>query len=135
MTVRSLRGRYVDDSITTASPPRLLVMLYDRLVLDLQRAEAAQVAGDRGTANEQLLHAQDIVLELRSSLDPTTWEGGQRLMALYVFLQTELVKANVTGDAARTGSCRAIVEPLRDAWRTAAASIEATGTPSGATHA
>ena len=32
------RNAYVNDAIETASPQRLLCMLYDRLVLDLMRA-------------------------------------------------------------------------------------------------
>lgn len=117
----SLRNRYLADSITTASPARLLVMLYDRLVLDLTRAEAALDAGDRSEASTQLLHAQEIVLELRTSLDTSAWESAPALANLYGFLMTELVAANVHGDAARVAACRELVEPLRDAWREAAA--------------
>ena len=114
------RARFVDDSLATASPAVLLTRLYDRLVLDLARAEQAQRAGDRAAASGQLLHAQDIVAELLSSLDATAWEGGPGLAAIYAFLLTELVEANVSGDADRTASCRSLVEPLREAWHDAA---------------
>jgi flagellar protein FliS len=33
----AMRERYLADSISTASPAKLLVMLFDRLVLDLTR--------------------------------------------------------------------------------------------------
>jgi flagellar protein FliS len=114
------RARFVDDSLATASPALLLTRLYDRLVLDLVRAEQAQRAGDRAAAGTQLLHAQDVVAELLASLDVSAWDGGPGLAALYSFLLTELVGANVDGDADRTASCRALVEPLRDAWHEAA---------------
>ncbi|WP_245899552.1 flagellar export chaperone FliS [Geodermatophilus normandii] len=113
------------DSVATASPQQLLVMLYDRLALDLERAGTALAAGDRETANEQLQHAQEIVIELRSSLRVDVWEGGPRLAALYGWLITELVQANVKGDRNRVESCLRVVEPLRDAWRQAAASLAA----------
>lgn len=135
MTAANLSGRYVSDSVSTASPARLLVMLYDRLVLDLERAEARQREHDRANANRLLQHAQDIVLELRSSLDPTVWDAGAGLGALYAFLAAELVQANVTGDAGRTAACRALVEPLRDAWRQAAEAAEAASASVPATHA
>jgi flagellar secretion chaperone FliS len=64
----AMRERYLAESITTASPAKLLVMLYDRLVLDLSRAEQALLARDRESASQQLMHAQDIVIELRTSL-------------------------------------------------------------------
>jgi flagellar protein FliS len=123
MSAASLRARYMGDTVTTASPQRLLVMLYDRLALDLERGQAALVAGDREAASEQIQHAQEIVLELRSSLDVDVWDGGPRLASLYSWLLSELIAANIKGDLRRIGDCRKIVEPLRDAWREAAASL------------
>jgi flagellar protein FliS len=123
MSAASLRARYMGDAVTTASPQRLLVMLYDRLALDLERAQTALAAGDREEAGAQLQHAQEIVLELLASLQVDAWEGGPRLAALYNWLVTELVTANVKGDANRVSSCRQVVEPLRDAWRQAAAAF------------
>jgi flagellar protein FliS len=126
MSTASLRARYLGDSVSTASPQRILVMLYDRLALDLERAETALGSGDSQEARTQLQHAQDIVLELRSSLRVDAWEGGPRLAALYTWLITELTTATVKNDRNRVASCRQIVEPLRDAWRQAAASLTAT---------
>lgn len=123
MSTASLRARYLGDTVTTASPQQLLVMLYDRLALDLERAQAALAAGERDQAGVQLQHAQDIVLELRSSLQVDAWEGGPRLAALYSWLIGELVQANVKADRNRVASCRQVVEPLRDAWRQAAATL------------
>ena len=128
MSAAALRARYMGDTVATASPQQLLVMLYDRLALDLERAEAALVRGDRGATNEQLQHAQEIVLELQSSLKVDVWDGGPRLAALYTWLLTELIAANVKGDLRRVADCRKIVEPLRDAWREAAASLASSST-------
>jgi flagellar protein FliS len=123
MSTASLRARYLGDKISTASPQQLLVMLYDRLALDLDRARDALEAGNREAAGEQLNHAQEIVLELRSSLQVDAWEGGPRLASLYSWLLTELVQANVKADKNRVASCLLVVEPLRDAWRQAAAGM------------
>ncbi|GAB3216267.1 hypothetical protein GCM10027586_07720 [Kineococcus gypseus] len=122
MTSRSAQAnRYLSDSLATASPAALLVMLYDRLVLDLQRAEDAQRVGDRETAHTNLIHAQDIVRELQVGLDVTKWDGGPGLMALYTWMVQELVAANLTGDAERTAAVRVdTAEPLAEAWRQAA---------------
>ena len=88
MTSPHLRNRYLQDSIATASPARLLVMLYDRLVLDLVQGEEALRGNDRDTASERINHAQEIILELRATLDVDAWEGGPGLAALYGFLLT-----------------------------------------------
>jgi flagellar protein FliS len=121
-------ARYVQHTVTTASPGRLLVMLYDRLALDLARAAEALDAGDRARAHPQLLHAQDIVTELSSSLDHSVgWDGSKGLAALYAWLGTELVNVNVFGDPARLRACQSVVEPLRESWHQA---LEATSAAS-----
>jgi flagellar protein FliS len=116
------RNAYLAQSTATASPARLLVMLYDRLVLDIQRGIEAQENGRTLEASTQLIHAQEIVLELRSSLRLDVWEGAERLASLYAWLHSELVRANIAKDVAITRECLAVVEPLADAWRQAAVS-------------
>ncbi len=117
------RSRYASNAVTTASPARLLLMLFERLQRDLTTAEAALADRNYGVANDQLQHAQQIVLELRTSLDVAAWSGGPGLEALYTFLHTELVTANLEKDASRVRSCRGIVDPLAAAWQDAALSL------------
>lgn len=111
---------YVQASVETASPARLLVMLYDRLALDCRRALAAQQVGDHPTAHTQLLHAQDIIALLQSSLRPDVWDGGPALSSLYSHLMVQLVRANVDHDADKTAHCIELVDGLAEAWREAA---------------
>ena len=124
MSTPALRNRYLGDSVATASPGRLLVMLYERLVLDLNQAELAVRGGDRAGASGRLMHAQEIVIELRTSLDLAAWDGAVGLAKIYGFLLSELIGANVNADADRVAGCRALVEPLLDAWRQAVAATE-----------
>ncbi|CAA9405778.1 MAG: Flagellar biosynthesis protein FliS [uncultured Quadrisphaera sp.] len=126
-TIAAQRAAFATTAASTASPQSLLVMLYDRLVLDLERAEHAQRTGEVGTAHTNLVHAQDIVTELAVALDADAWDGGPGLAALYAWLRTELVSANVTKDAETTAACREVVVPLRDAWREAVAGTPAAG--------
>ena len=116
------RDTYLTATVSTASPAQLLVMLCERLVLDLQRASAALRNGEPSQAHEPLLHAQDIVLELNSSLKADTWEGGPALASLYDYLHGELVKANIAKDQRITDFCLGIASTLRDTWREAAIS-------------
>ena len=118
------RARYVSDTVETVSPSRLVTMLYDALVRDLVLAEE-QLNGPRDlrVINDRLVHAQAIVLELQSGLDPTKWSGGPSLVKLYSFLHEELVRANVEKDPVRIASCRLLVEPLQQAWHEAAATL------------
>ncbi len=120
MYATNARNAYVDNSVSTASPARLLVMLYERLVLDLQRAVEAQRADDRQEAHNQLLHAQDIVTHLRATLRVEAWDGGPGLASLYDWLHVQLIKANVSKDVTLTEGCLSIAADLADTWRTAA---------------
>ena len=120
------RAAYNRDAVLSASPARLLTMLYDRLLLDLQRAESAQVAGTWDTASTHLLHAQDIVTHLMVTLKPEVWDGGPGLLALYEFVMKSLQGANMYRDVERTRESIALLEPLRQAWHQAAAEVAST---------
>jgi flagellar secretion chaperone FliS len=120
MNQTMLRAAYVSSSVDNMSPGRMIVALYDRLVVDLERADQAIHAADPSTAHGCLIHAQSIVSELHDTLDADRWPEARRLKDIYVFLLFELVAANVEKDAARVASCRELVIPLRDAWTEAA---------------
>jgi flagellar protein FliS len=108
------------NSVTTASPARLLVMLVERLVLDVERGLRAQLEEDWPEAHRQLVHAQDIVVELENSLDVALMPGGQELAALYDFLRRRLVAANVKRSPGGTKQALVIARHLCDTWRQAA---------------
>ncbi|KQQ25671.1 MULTISPECIES: flagellar export chaperone FliS [unclassified Frondihabitans] len=119
------RNAYGREAVLSATPIRLLTMLYDRLLLDLGRAEAAQNQGSWATASENLVHAQAIVSELTTSLRVELWEGGVELQALYTYVSVALVNANVHRDVALTRESIVLLEPLRQAWHEAAALVPA----------
>jgi flagellar protein FliS len=120
---RQQRERYAADAVMSASPARLLTMLYDRLLLDLNRAESAHETGSWDVASANLLHAQDIVTELTSSLKVDAWDGGERLLALYTYVASALIAANVKRDTARIRESIELLEPLRQAWHEAATQV------------
>ncbi|WP_166878230.1 flagellar export chaperone FliS [Salinibacterium sp. ZJ450] len=123
------RAQLNREAILSATPARLLTMLYDRLLLDLGRAEAAQLAEQWPVASEQLLHAQAIIAELTSSLNVEAWNGGEGLRGLYAYVSTSLVNANVNRDVERTRESIALLEPLRQAWHEASAAQPAHAAP------
>jgi flagellar protein FliS len=120
MSYTLARARYASDAAQTATPARLLTMLYDRLVLDLVVAETAMNEQDYATIGERVGQAQRILLELQASLDLTIWPEGESLARLYGWLFTELSEARLRNQPRRIADCRALIEPLRDAWHEAA---------------
>lgn len=123
MSMQNPRDRYLAATVQTASPAQLLVMLCERLNLDVERAAEALRQGRPGDAHAPLLHAQEIVLELNASLKVDVWEGGPALASIYAFLHSQLVKANMGKDLTITESCLPLVAELRDTWRAAATSV------------
>jgi flagellar protein FliS len=122
------KQQYIEQQVISASPERLVTMLYDRLLVDIDRADAALERSERESASDSLIHAQDIIAELNGSLSDD-WEGSADLRGLYTFLNGRLIVANVTRNRAVTLECRNIIAPLRDAWHQAAASLATVGAP------
>lgn len=112
----ALARRYGTDSVTTASPARLVVMLYDRLLRDLRTAAAALESRQIEASHHALIHAQEVLAELSGSLDLRLWPEGEPLARLYAYLQEQLVQANVHKDPTPVADCLEIVERLREAW-------------------
>ncbi|MCC3273702.1 flagellar export chaperone FliS [Arthrobacter zhangbolii] len=121
------RAEYARNAVLSASPARLLTMLYDRLLLDLARAEEAQQNGNWQVASENLLHAQAIITELLGTLKTDVWEGGENLHALYTYSLSTLMNANIGRDAKLTRECIDLLEPIRLAWHDAATQLPAAG--------
>jgi flagellar protein FliS len=120
MTAAYATNPFLADTVFTASPERLLVMLYDRLALDLRRAEAAIDGRDPAEAHERLTNAQEIVATLRSALDVEVWPQGAGLLSVYDYLLRLLVDANVEKNATKVAEARGLVAPLHEAWTQAA---------------
>jgi flagellar protein FliS len=114
------QARYAGDATETVSAGRLLTMLYDRLVGDLGAAEDAMRAGDVASVGTRIGRAQEILLELHSTLDTSAWAGGESLAQLYVWMVGELMQARLRNQPQRIADCRELLEPLREAWHTAA---------------
>ena len=126
------QGLYRQQSIETASPAKLVSMLFHGAVQRVVAAEQQLVAGELEAANETLQRAQAIVLELHGSLDHE--RGGQvatNLSSLYVFCLDRLVAANSTKDPTLLPAVRSILADLVDAWDQMAAAQPVTPAAGG----
>ncbi len=113
------KQQYLEQQVASASPERLLTLLYDRLLVDIDRAGTAQDAEDWTAAATHLTHAQWIVSELHGSLTDV-WDGAEELRGVYTYLTSRLITANISRDRGATAESRELVAPLRDAWHAAA---------------
>lgn len=114
------RNAYRTNAIATATPNQLLVMLFERLVLDCERGLRALMKADHEDANKHLQHAQAIVTELQSTLVVDGMPAGRELLALYTFLQRRLIIANVQHHQGAAKEALLLARDLCDTWSTAA---------------
>jgi len=106
---------YQQQSVMTAAPGDLTLMLYNGCLKFMGRAALAMEKKDIAGVNEALLRAQDILAELMSTLD-MQYEVASNLFALYDFIYHTLVQANIKKDQVLLGQAMALVTELRDAW-------------------
>jgi len=112
-------NRYLADRVMTATPEQLVGMLYDVTVRSLVAGGTALAEGDRPTASQHLLKAQDAVGELRCSLDLSAGQLATSLDALYAYAYVRIVRGMVQGDQAAVAEVLTIMQELREAWRQA----------------
>ena len=108
---------YKQQSILTAPPGRLVVILYDDYVRFLFQTAYAMHKGNRKVSQERLRRAEAIIDELRVTLDHD--KGGDiasNLDALYGFSRSHLIKAWTEQDANKIDEVSRLMGELRDAW-------------------
>ncbi|MEA5058856.1 MAG: flagellar export chaperone FliS [Candidatus Pelethousia sp.] len=111
----ALLNKYQSDSVMTASPIDLVIMLYEALIKQVKLADIFMEQGDYEKANQHLTKAQDIVSELLHSLD-LRYSIASDLMRLYDFLLQELVQINLHKERDRIPGILEVVGGLRYAW-------------------
>ena len=128
---RSASQAYAQDSVLTASPEKLVVMLYDGLARFLARGAAAIRAEDAAAAGNALNRAGAILDELLATLDPAAGEIAERLAEIYLFCKRELLAAQLKRDPKRIERVAKLLAELREAWSTIAAAppVAAAGRP------
>lgn len=108
-------NQYRTTSIQTASPGKLLLMLYDGLVLSLRQAEEAIKAEKPAEAHRFLVKSQDIIDELIISLN-MDYEISHNLLQLYDFWKDQLIQANIQKDVQMINIVKGLAGELRETW-------------------
>jgi flagellar secretion chaperone FliS len=107
---------YKHQSIMTATPERLVVMLYDGAIRFLFQAGAAMREDARSTSFERLDRAEAIIDHLLNTLDMSAGQIAERLEGIYVFSKRLLTEARLERDAEKIDLVRGYLSELREAW-------------------
>lgn len=107
---------YRQSSVLTASPERLIVMLYDGMHRFLFQAAAAMRQRDIPATHTRLRQAESILAHLQGTLDLEQGEVAQNLLSIYLFCRRHLNEARVELDPAKIEQVDTLLMTLRDAW-------------------
>lgn len=111
---------YQQNSVMTASPEELTLMLYNGCLKFIKLAKKAMQDKQFEEKNKNLLKAQAIIQELRSTLNPDI-ELSKELEQLYEYQYNTLVEANMKNDETMLDTVLADVAELRNTWKQAMA--------------
>ncbi len=109
--------QYKKSSVETATPEKLLLMLFDGAIKFANQGIEAINNNNIEKANNSLLKVQDIFNELMITLDLD--KGGElarNLLELYSFYQGEVIKANISKDTARLQPVIEFLHLYRSTW-------------------
>ena len=112
--------QYQTNQIQTASPEKILIMLYDGAIQFLNKAKKEIENNNIQEIHNNIVGAQRIIAELMNSLDMEI--GGEvavNLYNLYDFLYYTLVQANLKKDAAKVGEVLTHMKDLKETWEKA----------------
>jgi len=109
---------YLEHMVETATPNRLITLLFERGMVLMEEAEQAFQAQEREMAHEALVKAQRVVAELIGSLDLE--RGGYvafSLHRLYNFVWERLLQANLRKSPEPLQDAKQVWTELREIWR------------------
>ena len=113
-------AKYKEQSVTTATPEELTLMLYNGCIKFINLAEVYIEEKDYAKSNLNIQKAQDIIQELNITLN-MDYEISQNLRQLYTFVNEKLLDANIKKDKQALFDAKEIVSDLRDTWKEAMA--------------
>lgn len=108
----------VESEVLSASPHKLISLLFDKCLSHLKAAQIHLSAGNTAQKGESISKALRIITDgLQASLNKDV--GGSialELDALYTYAANELIQANIRNDAKRLHDVEKVVFELSEAW-------------------
>lgn len=128
MSYGSNPSRYLENDVLSRSPEWLVPLLYEHLIKNLTRASIHIEAGNLEGKSFSLDLANQIVMELLSTLDHE--RGGEiakNLSSLYTYLVGEIIAIGRTLDTEHLRRLIGLVSELHEAWVKAAEQVAPRG--------
>lgn len=108
--------KYQQNSIMTASPKELILMLYNGAIKFCNLALEGYDEGNYQKQHNALIRAQDIITELQLALDHNI-EVSKLIDQLYTYIKEILVKANIQKDRESILEAKNLITEFRNLWQ------------------
>jgi flagellar protein FliS len=112
--------QYQQNSVTTASPEKILIMLYDGAIQFLNKAKIAMQNKNIEDTHNNIIGAERIIAEFMNTLDMELGgEVAKNLYKLYEYLNYRLVQANIKKDVIIIDEVLTHLKDLKQTWEQA----------------
>ena len=110
--------KYQNNSVMTASPEELTLMLYNGAIKFCNLGKEAIEKKDIQASHKNIVKAQAIIQELRVTLDPN-YSISAEMKRLYEFIEQLLLEANLKKDIEKLDQALELIRDFRDTWQEA----------------
>ncbi|ALS80040.1 flagellar protein FliS [Planococcus kocurii] len=111
---------YQQNSVMTASPQELTLMLYSGSVKFIKLAKRAMNDKNFQEKNTNIIKAQNIIQELRSTLNADI-DMSTDLEQMYEYMYSRLLEANMKNDLEALEEVETLMIDMRSTWKQAMA--------------
>lgn len=116
MSVQNAYNAYKQNSVTTASPGELTLMLYNGCIKFVHQAKKAIEVKDIEARNKYVQKAQAILNELMSTLNMDV-ALSKDMYNLYEYMYRQLTQANINNDVSILEEVEGLATDFRDTWK------------------
>lgn len=114
--------QYQKNEVETASPEKILILLYDGAIQFLNKAKMAMAEKNIPEIHNNIIGCENIIMEFINTVDIEN--GGDfaiRIQALYQYFYNTLVQANLKKDESKIDEVLRHLIDLRATWKQAIA--------------
>ncbi|MBQ5735266.1 MAG: flagellar export chaperone FliS [Lachnospiraceae bacterium] len=116
MINRNPYATYANNKVMTASPAELTLMLYEGAIKFCNIAVKAIDDKDMTTAHNNIMKVENIVRELRGSLNHK-YPVAKDFEAVYKYVEQRLIEANIKKDKEILEEVLTHLRTMRDTWK------------------
>ena len=116
MAMNNPYAAYQQNSVTTASPGEVTLMLYNGCLKFIKQATLAIEDNNYQDKNTNIQKAQKIITELMITLNMDI-DISQNMSVMYEYMNHRLTEANVKNDASILKEVEGLVVEFRDTWK------------------